>query len=168
LEVAQSEPTLDLILLDLDMPGMGGLAVIETLLSIHPNTPIVMISANEDLKSINATLSLGAKGFIPKTTSAEVTLSALRLVLSGGTYLPPQLMHTSPSPTTPVAKDTLLTTRQIEVLRLLQQGTQNKNIAFELGLSPSTVKVHIRRIFTALGARNRTEAVNIAIEKGLL
>lgn len=168
LEAAQSEAELDLILLDLDMPGMGGLKVIQMLLDIHPSTPIVMISANEDLKSINTALANGAKGFIPKTTSAEITLSALRLVLSGGIYLPSQLMQTSPTLTNPMAKDALLTTRQIEVLRLLQKGTQNKNIAFELDLSPSTIKVHIRRIFTALGARNRTEAVNIALEKGLL
>lgn len=166
LSIAKKEQ-LNLVLLDLDMPGMSGLEVIQKLLKIHPNTPIVMISAHEEISVINKALAKGIKGFIPKTTSADVTLSALRLVLSGGTYLPPQLMQQIPMETKS-NDNILLTTRQTEVLKLLQKGVQNKNIAFELGLSPSTIKVHIRRIFTTLGARNRSEAVNIAIEKGIL
>ena len=159
--------TLDLILLDLDMPGINGLDAIQTLLDIQADTPIVMISAHEEISVINKALAKGIKGFIPKTTSADVTLSALRLVLSGGTYLPPQLMQQTPIKTGEGDKN-LLTPRQVEVLKLLQKGIQNKNIAHQLDLSPSTVKVHIRRIFTTLGARNRTEAVNLAIEMGLL
>jgi len=158
----------DLILLDIDMPDMNGLDAIEALLDIQIDTPIVMISAHEEVSIINKALAKGVKGFIPKTTSADVTLSALHLVLSGGVYLPPQLMQQTPIDLNVRDNNNLLTPRQIEVLRLLQKGTQNKNIAFELDLSPSTVKVHIRRIFTALGARNRTEAVNIAIEMGVL
>ena len=158
---------LDLMLLDLDMPGINGLDAIQTLLDIQADTPIVMISAHEEISVINKALSKGIKGFIPKTTSADVTLSALRLVLSGGTYLPPQLMQQTPIETGEGDKN-LLTPRQVEVLKLLQKGIQNKNIAHQLDLSPSTVKVHIRRIFTTLGARNRTEAVNLAIEMGLL
>ena len=158
---------LDLILLDLDMPGINGLNAIQTLLSAQPDTPIVMISAHEEISVINKALAKGVKGFIPKTTPAEVTLSALRLVLSGGVYLPPQLMQ-QPLLETRKSHDNLLTPRQIEVLKLLQKGVQNKNIAHQLNLSPSTVKVHIRRIFTTLGARNRAEAVNIAIEMGIL
>ncbi len=158
---------LDLILLDLDMPGINGLNAIQTLLGAHPDTPIVMISAHEEISVINKALAKGVKGFIPKTTPAEVTLSALRLVLSGGVYLPPQLMQ-QPLLETRKSHDNLLTPRQIEVLKLLQKGVQNKNIAHQLNLSPSTVKVHIRRIFTTLGARNRAEAVNIAIEMGIL
>ncbi|MBN4060447.1 response regulator transcription factor [bacterium AH-315-I20] len=167
LDIAKKEQ-LDLILLDVDMPGLGGIQAIAQLHTLHPDTPIVMISAHEDTPSINQALAEGAKGFIPKTTSADVTLSALRLVLSGGTFLPPQLMQHVMLDASQAHNESLLTPRQIEVLRLLQKGTQNKNIAFELDLSPSTVKVHIRRIFTSLGARNRTEAVNIAVEKGIL
>ena len=167
LDIAKEEQ-LDLILLDIDMPGLGGMQAISQLTILHPDTPIVMISAHEDTSSINQALAKGAKGFIPKTTSADVTLSALKLVLSGGTYLPPQLMQHSMLDTSQTQEKKLLTPRQIEVLGLLQKGAQNKNIAFELGLSPSTIKVHIRRIFTTLGARNRSEAVNIALEKGLL
>ena len=158
---------LDLILLDLDMPGINGLNAIQALLDTQPDTPIVMISAHEEVHVINKALAKGVKGFIPKTTPADVTLSALRLVLSGGTYLPPQLIQQTLIETSEVDKN-LLTPRQVEVLKLLQKGVQNKNIAHQLDLSPSTVKVHIRRIFTTLGARNRTEAVNIAIEKGIL
>jgi DNA-binding NarL/FixJ family response regulator len=167
LNIAKEEQ-LDLILLDVDMPGLGGIQAIAQLNTLQPITPIVMISAHEDTSSINQALAKGAKGFIPKTTSADVTLSALRLVLSGGTFLPPQLMQHTSLDTTQNQNIDLLTPRQIEVLRLLQKGTPNKNIAFELDLSPSTIKVHIRRIFTALGARNRTEAVNIALEKNIL
>lgn len=166
-KIANSHNDLDLILLDLDMPGMSGLEVIRLLQKTHTHPPIVMISAHEDHHHIAKSLDLGAKGFIPKTTSTEVTLSALQLVLAGGIYLPPQLM---PHKTTDVYtdKDKILTPRQMEIIRLLQKGVQNKNIAFQLELSPSTVKVHVRRIFTALGAKNRSEAVNNAIEMGIL
>ena len=167
LNIAKKEQ-LDLILLDVDMPSLSGIQAIAQLQTLHPDTPIVMISAHEDTLSINQALTEGAKGFIPKTTSADVTLSALKLVLSGGTYLPPQLMQHTIIHTSQTQEKSLLTPRQVEVLHLLQKGAQNKNIAFELGLSPSTIKVHIRRIFTTLGARNRSEAVNIALEKGLL
>jgi DNA-binding NarL/FixJ family response regulator len=167
IRLAKEHDDLNLILLDLDMPGINGLQAIQSLLAIQ-TTPIVMISAREDITTINEALSKGIKGFIPKTTSADVTLSALRLVLSGGTYLPAQLMQQTSSPINLLTNKELLTPRQIEVLRLLQKGEQNKNIAYQLDLSPSTVKVHIRRIFTTLGARNRTEAVNIAIEMDIL
>lgn len=167
LQLASQHNDLDLILLDLDMPGKTGLEVIRLLQKTHAHTPIVMISAHEDHQHITKALDLGAKGFISKTTPTEVTLSALQLVLSGGVYLPPQLM---PHKTTSIYtdKDNILTIRQMEILRLLQKGIQNKNIAFQLGLSISTVKVHVRRVFTALGAKNRSEAVNNAIEMGIL
>lgn len=167
LQLASQHSDLDLILLDLDMPGKTGLEVILLLQQTHAETPIVMISAHEDHQHITKSLDLGAKGFICKTTPTEVTLSALQLVLSGGIYLPPQLMpHKSAQACSD--KEDILTPRQMEILRLLQKGIQNKNIAFELGLSISTVKVHVRRIFTALGAKNRSEAVNYAMTMGIL
>lgn len=167
LEIAKEHDDLDLILLDLDMPGMTGLEAIQLLQNMHNNTPIVMISASDEHQYITKALGLGAKGFIPKTTSTSVTLSALQLVLSGGTYLPPKLIPQL-SMNTAQTKENILTPRQMEILRLLQKGVQNKNIAYQLDLSPSTVKVHVRRIFTSLGAKNRSEAVHNAIEMGVL
>ncbi|MDX8387782.1 MAG: response regulator transcription factor [Ghiorsea sp.] len=167
LQLANLHDDLDMILLDLDMPGMTGLEVIRLLQKTHAKTPIVMISANDEHAYITKALELGAKGFIPKTTSTDVTLSALRLVLSGGIYLPAQLIPHHPSDIYNT-KEKSLTPRQMEILRLLQKGVQNKIIAYQLELSPSTVKVHVRRIFTTLGAKNRSEAVNNAVGMGIL
>jgi len=167
IDISNSHDDLSLLLLDINMPGMSGLEVVRILQQSHPALPIVIISANDEHHYITKAIDLGAKGFIPKTTSTDITLSALHLVQSGGIYLPAQLLSSSPK-NIHNTKDKLLTPRQMEILRLLQKGTQNKSIAFQLELSPSTIKVHIRRIFTALGAKNRGEAVNNAVEMGIL
>lgn len=168
IRLARQHSDLDMILMDIDMPGISGLSSIKVLREIVPDAPIIMISADEGYRQISRAIDQGARGFIPKTTSADVMLSALRLVLNGGIYLPEQLLAAYQNHGSDSGNEKQLTPRQMEILRLLQKGEQNKNIAHQLNLSESTVKVHVRSIFTALDAKNRSQAVNHAIEKGIL
>lgn len=161
LEIAALQPDLDLILIDLEMPGMGGVEGVRALRNAHPELPLIVCSASEDPARVAQLLSLTVSGFIPKSETMQVIQHAVRLVLAGGTYVPSRLMLQSASPTVPPsAQDALpLTGRQIDVMRLLSHGKPNKLIARELDISESTVKVHLLAIFRALGVHNRTEAV---------
>ena len=166
LKIVRAHPDLALILLDLGLPGMDGLACLHALAAQVPQARILIVSGEVEPTVIRQALGAGARGYIPKDTPVEVMLSALKLVLSGGTYLPAQLLDGVPEGG--LAEDIRLSPRQVEILALLQEGLLNKQIAGRLGLSESTVKVHIRRIFTLLGARNRSQAVNLARERGIL
>jgi DNA-binding NarL/FixJ family response regulator len=150
--VAQGDA--DLALVDLNMPGMDGVAGLRRLREAAPTLPVVVASGQEDVATIRAVLAAGAVGFIPKSERSEVLLGALRLVQSGGTYVPSRLL-TAP-PATPSLE---LTPRQLDVLHCLQRGEPNKSIARELGLTEGTVKIHIAAILRVLQVRNRTEAV---------
>ncbi|WP_449433497.1 LuxR C-terminal-related transcriptional regulator [Pseudomonas putida] len=167
---------LDLALVDLVMPGARGYAHIAQLRRQFPALPLIVLSGSDDVQVMRAVLDLGVLGFIPKAYSADVLLSAVRLVLVGGIYIPPMLLgapgtysssiampansqsHTQPTPSLENLSE-LLTERQVDVLRLLSQGKPNKLIARELGISEGTVKIHLAAVFRALNVRNRTEAV---------
>lgn len=175
LEIANREDGLELVLLDLVMPGMPwneGLGAVKRRL---PKVPVVILSASEDRRLVLEAVRLGAAGFIPKTSSSKVMLSALRLVMSGGVYLPPALIDESSvvggrgdSPHADLSLDsTPLTPRQREVLALLGQGKSNKEIARILNLSEGTVKLHVTAILKALNVSNRTGAVVAASRLGL-
>lgn len=173
--LAREDAMFDLALLDLSIPGAHGLSHIEQARSEHPSLPIVVLSGNEDAELMRRLLDLGVLGFIPKAYSPEVMLSAVRLVLSGGIYIPPMMLnqvsgssipYASNGAATPVATPEsidalrrILTERQVDVLRLLSQGKPNKLIARDLGISEGTVKIHLAAIYRALNVRNRTEAV---------
>jgi len=144
---------LDLALVDLHMPGADGAPTIARWRREHPALPLVILSATEDTALVRELIALGVAGFIPKSDAAAVMLQAIRLVLAGGTYAPLRLLSDS------APKGSGLTSRQLEVLRLLARGLPNKSIARELGLAEATVKVHLLAIFRVLQARNRTEAV---------
>ncbi len=179
---------LDLALVDLNMPGAKDHEHIDDLRRTHPSLPIVVLSGSEDTTVVRRLLELGVLGFIPKAYSAEVMLSAVRLVLAGGVYVPPMMLATLPAwvaagaaeveraapmaaasaSTAPQAAPStheldrlrhVLTERQVEVLRLLSQGKPNKLIGRSLNISEGTVKIHLAAIFRALNVRNRTEAV---------
>lgn len=157
---------LDLALIDINMPGSHGIDCIRAMRRDHPTLPLLVISAAEDASTVRALIDLGVAGFIPKSDPSAVILQAVRLVLAGGTYVPLRLLaHDSAPAAQPVrTRGTIptvagLTGRQQEVLALLARGLPNKLIARELGLSESTVKVHLLAIYRVLSVRNRTEAV---------
>ncbi len=163
---------LDLALIDLTMPGADGYQHIADLRQRLPALPIIVLSGVEDREIMRASIELGVLGFIPKAYSPEVMLSAVRLVLAGGVYVPQMLLSAMPpasvaadlaAPEAPVTSienlRRLLTERQVDVLRLLSLGKPNKLIARDLGISEGTVKIHLAAIFRALSVRNQTEAV---------
>lgn len=160
---------LDLILLDLTLPGRDGYEVLRELRERYPSYPVVVLSASDQSEVVMRALDAGAMGFIPKTSSNEVLLGALRLVLSGGVYLPAEVLRHSPAPVLISSsaaaaagtgyRDLGLTERQAQVLALVVQGKPNKIICRELNLAEGTVKIHVTAILKALGVANRTQAV---------
>jgi len=168
----------DLLLLDLKMPGLNGMEALNALHAAVPGTPLVILSADDDPGVVRAAIEGGAMGFIPKSSTPEELIQALRLVLAQGVYLPATALEaTQPIPAmepTSAQADTLesvlpgLTRRQMEVLRCVIKGKSNKAIARELEVSEGTVKAHLSSVFQALGAHNRTEVVYAAAKLGLL
>ncbi len=153
-----------LILLDLNLPGMDGMTGLARLRDAAPATPVVVLSATEDSRKIKQAIAAGAKGYVPKSAGRDILLNALRLVLSGGVYLPINIME-SPAP---AATAEQLTPRQRDVLQWLVRGKSNKEIADLLGMAENTVRVHVAAIFRYLDVKNRTEAGYAAMRRGLL
>lgn len=165
---------ISLILLDLALPDADGFEFLRELRAQYPSIPVVVLSASDQPEIVMRALDDGAMGFIPKSSNNQVLISALRLVLSGGVYLPPQLLMQRTGHAVaglPVGKpsasyrDIGLTERQAQVLALLIQGKPNKLICRELDLAEGTVKIHITAILRALKVTTRTQAV---IEVGRL
>jgi DNA-binding NarL/FixJ family response regulator len=168
----------DLVLLDLKLPGGNGMDTLRALREAVPAAPLVVISGEEDPHVVREAIERGAMGFIPKSSTPEVLIQALRLVLARGVYLPPAVLDrraapaaaapaTSPQADTGAGRLLGLTPRQADVLRCVIQGKPNKIIARELDISEGTVKAHLSSVMHALGARNRTEAVYAAAKLGL-
>jgi DNA-binding NarL/FixJ family response regulator len=176
LAVAKLRDDLDLVCLDLTMPGMNGLAAVEHFVQEAPGVPVVIISGHEEPARVRRALALGAVGYIPKSTSASVMADALRLVLGGGVYVPPLMLAdaqpesvaSTRHPGSPEPTGEHLTERQVNVLELLALGKSNKVIARELDVSEKTVKSHITAVFRALGVVNRTQAAMEARKRGLI
>jgi DNA-binding NarL/FixJ family response regulator len=167
LAMVGSEPDIDLLLMDLHMPGVEGTATVRAIRERVPQLPVAVVSADEDATMVAELLRLGVCGFIPKSDSANVIVSAVRLILAGGTYVPPRLVNAAgrdlPTAASGGDDDRLgLTGRQFDVLRLLGQGMSNKLIARELGITEGTVKVHLLAVFRVLNVRNRTAAAMAA------
>jgi DNA-binding NarL/FixJ family response regulator len=167
---ALEQESIDLVLLDFNLPKLDGFASIRYAHERFPNTPIVVMAASERWNDACSAIEAGARGYIPKSASSAIMLAALRLILSGGVYLPPLMNQSnggaprqSGRPEQSLAPDFAmerrLTPRQLEVLRCLARGQSNKEIAYQLGLSQGTVKIHIAAIFRAFKVRNRTQAV---------
>jgi len=166
LRVLQTEAP-RLALVDLHMPGMERVDGVRRLRLLCPAVPLVVASGEDDPAVIRAALAAGAVGFLPKAESPDVLQQALRLVLGGGTYTPPQALADLQPRAAPRPDASGLTPRQTDVLRCLMRGQPNKLIARELGLTEGTVKIHIAAILRVLQARNRTEAVVVARNLGL-
>ena len=137
----------------------------------NPELPVILLSAHVDSGLIQQALKEQASGFIPKTSTPDVMLSAVQLVLNGGIYIPLEAMNgtvTAGSPPVQSAAKAQLTQRQMDVLQQMKNGLSNKEIARELKMSPSTVKVHVAAILRELSAASRTQAVFLAKDRGLL
>jgi DNA-binding NarL/FixJ family response regulator len=163
---------LELLFLDLCLPDGNGLALLQTIRSINPAVGVIVLSASRDSNSVLGALRLGAVGFVPKSSSRPVILGAIKLILAGGIYVPPDVLQAldstreadaagvSAEETKAISPFELgLTERQIDVLALMMQGKSNKAICRELNIAEATVKTHGTTIFKVLKATNRTEAV---------
>ena len=164
---AVSNKHLDLILLDMHLPGSSRLQALADVRLAFEGTTVVVVSGDEDPALVLAVIDAGAAGFIPKSTDPDITIQALRLVLAQGVYLPPMaLSHAAqrqgqrPLPA--------LSEKQSSVLRSLLQGKSNKLIARELSIAEGTVKAHLWAVYQALGVNSRSQAMCKAYELGLL
>lgn len=162
----------DIVLLDIDLAELNATEIITKIKSIAPNTKIVAISSSEEIRNIKKILSLGVKGYITKKSDSNILSGALKLILDGGTYLPPTLLenqnaYNNGDKTTGFLKKNL-TNRQSQVLDLIAQGKSNKQIAYDMGVSEATVKLHINALLRSLKVNNRTQAVITAQKLGLI
>jgi DNA-binding NarL/FixJ family response regulator len=169
----ERESDMDLVLLDLTMPGVRGFSGLLFLRAQFPGVPVVIVSANEEPSVIRRCMEFGASGFLPKTLDVEIMRSAIRRVLDGGVWTPPDIdLSGSADAATRdlVGRLATLTPQQVRVLMMLSEGLLNKQIAFELKVSEATVKAHVSAILQKLGVESRTQAVIAAskIETGSL
>jgi DNA-binding NarL/FixJ family response regulator len=171
-----------LVVLEIALPDASGTEAIERVRTLRPGVPILVLSAQDDPATARAALDAGARGFISKRSPTLVLTEALRLVLAGGTYVPPQALRAiapgkpdqgaglaaPDAPRFTPLKSLGLTPRQVDVLALLVQGKSNKLICRTLNLAEGTVKTHTAAIYRALGAMNRTQAVYAVNRLGLV
>ncbi len=165
----RAAPGFDLVLLDLNMPGSTGLMALDGFEQSCPDARVVVVSASYDMNTVQTAVRRGALGFIPKLSGKGTLLSALRFVLAGGVYVPPEMFMGDTMPASPegeAAADTArtpqsagLTTRQVDVLRQLLEGKSNKLICRDMNLAMGTVKGHVAAILHALGVNTRAEAI---------
>ncbi len=176
LAYAPASPSPNLVLLDLQMPGMNGTASIGAVRAAFPTAAVVIVSGSADRTTITAALNAGARGYVPKTSPGRALVNALRIVLAGETYLPTEIITDGPAadasvglPGMPPARTGLLETlskREASALRLLIAGKTNKQIARDLEIEEITVKVHLRNVYRKIEASKRADAVRIAMMEG--
>jgi DNA-binding NarL/FixJ family response regulator len=178
LHLANANPNLDLALLDLNMPDSQGVPSLQLFHQRFPDVPLVVVSGSDQREDIENVMNLGAMGFISKMSASKVMLSALRMVLDGGVYVPPQLLQQAVAKldTGKALQDKRsqragkygLTPRQLEVLQFIGAGLSNKDISVKLNLAEGTVKIHVAAIYQALHVGTRIEAVATAQRFGFI
>jgi len=161
LQQLAAETEMDLVLLDLHLPGRNGFDILQAIVRQYPALPVVILSGSTQRSDMQRAINLGARGFIPKDSSSAIMLSALRLILSGGIYVPQTAKQVS-------GQETELTRRQRDVLELMVKGMSNKEIGLALDLMEATVKMHVSTIFKILNVSNRTQAAMLAERLGLV
>lgn len=160
-----ADSAVDLILLDLSMPGVQGLSGLLFLRAQYPEIPVVIVSASEDSATIRGAIGFGASGYVPKSQPVEGIRTAVRKVLEGEIWVPPDVdMEPGIEANELVARLSTLTPQQVRVLMMLGEGLLNKQIAYRLNVSEATIKAHVSAILQKLGVDSRTQAV-IAINK---
>ena len=168
--VADHRDDVDLVLFDLNMPGVRGFSGLIYLRAQYPETPVCIISASEDPATIRNAMALGASGFVPKSGSTDQIKSAIEAILAGDAWLPENMdLGSGQDEDVELARRlSSLTPQQVRVLMMLSEGLLNKQIAYQLGVSEATVKAHVSAILQKLQVENRTKAVLVAgrIEAG--
>lgn len=167
-DVLAQDEMLDLILLDLNMPGMDGFTGLLRLRESLPDIPVIVVSASEDVAVIEQALACGAAGFIPKSSSRERMAEAVSVVISGEIFRPEEILGGAAKVPDPLLEETLgsLTHRQRMVLTLLARGRSNKQIAYEMNVADTTVKAHMTAIMRKLKVTSRTQALIVARQIG--
>ncbi|MBQ8751282.1 MAG: response regulator transcription factor [Alphaproteobacteria bacterium] len=170
-KILSRETDTDFLILDIDLAELNASEVINKIKAIAPNTKIITTSTSEDIRNIKKILSFGTKGYIPKKLDSNILSGALKLILDGGTYIPPVMLnnnidYSDYNSTKSLKKN--LTNRQSQVLDLIAQGKSNKQIAYDMGVSEATVKLHINALLRSLKVNNRTQAVITAQKMGLI
>jgi DNA-binding NarL/FixJ family response regulator len=165
------ESDVDLVLLDLTMPGVRGFSGLMYLRAQYPSVPVIVVSANDDPAVIRRCMEFGASGFIPKTLGVEAMRTAIARVLEGGVWTPPDVdlkAGTDAETADLMGRLATLTPQQVRVLMMLSEGLLNKQIAYNLSVSEATVKAHVSAILQKLNVESRTQAVIAAakIESG--
>ena len=152
----------DLVLLDLTMPGVRGFSGLMYMRAQYPSVPVIVVSANDDPAAIRRCMEFGASGFIPKTLGVDAMRAAISRILNGGVWTPPDVDLTAGSNAEAaelMARMATLTPQQVRVLMMLSEGLLNKQIAYQLSVSEATVKAHVSAILQKLGVESRTQAV---------
>ena len=166
----KSDSDIAIIILDIEMQDMPWMEALQEMRKLLPQTAIVVVSASEDGRTIRSVMSTGVKGYIPKRSDIKVFDNALKLILDGGTYVPPVLINNPPINNLSTKSTGLktLTNRQSQVLDLIAQGKSNKQSAYDMGVSESTVKLHINALLRSLHVSNRTQAGVTAQKLGII
>ena len=161
-ELLERGSDVDLVLLDLTMPGARGFSGLMYLRAQYPSVPVIVVSANDDPAAIRRCMEFGASGFIPKTLGVDAMRAAISRILNGGVWTPPDVDLSAGSDAETaelMARMATLTPQQVRVLMMLSEGLLNKQIAYELGVSEATIKAHVSAILQKLGVESRTQAV---------
>lgn len=169
-KLLHSDHKINFVFFDFEMSDTPWQEAFDELKKTAPNVSFAIVSSSEDTRTIKSVLSSGAKGYLPKRLDTKVLNNALRLILDGGTYVPPNLIenHSAEIANNKNSGIKNLTYRQSQVLDLIAQGKSNKQIAFDMGVSESTVKLHINALLRSLHVSNRTQAVITAQKLGII
>ena len=174
LDATKREPA-DLLLLDFSLPGLNGFDGLRSLHASRPDIPIVIVTGSENEADVSLAIDSGARGYIPESSSGELFVNALKLVLSGNIYVPPAALRKgkTKSGTMPVDNPpnayrlTTLPPRQREVLSLIAEGDSNREMAGKLGIAEGTIRIHVAAILKGLDLRNRTQAALLAVQSDM-
>lgn len=162
----------EILLLDFSLPGLNGFDGLRSLHASRPDIPIVIVTGSENEADVSRAIDSGARGYIPDSSSGELFVNALKLVLSGNIYVPPAALRKNKAESGARLADsppkayrlTTLTPRQKEVLSLIAEGNSNREMADKLGIAEGTIRIHVAAILKGLNLRNRTQAALLAVQ----